>query len=99
MAGRVPVFLIVICRLGRGKKGLLEDARVPRLIERSDPELLIGVLLDDANCILVRVKRSHQNERDIDAMRRVEMFNLAHGKVEEGHIVLDLKRRLGPGHT
>jgi hypothetical protein len=27
------------------------------------------------------------------------VLNLAHGKVEEGHVVLDLKRRLGPGHT
>src|SRR6266852_1576061 len=99
MTGRIPVLLIVVCRLRRGKKRLFEDTRVSRLIERGDPELLICVLLDDAKCVLMRVKRGHQNERDIDPMRRVEMLNLAHGKVEEGHVVLDLERRLCPGHT
>ena|SRR6267154_6908801 len=99
MTGRIPVLLIVICRLRRGKKRLLEDTRVPRLIERGDPELLICILLNDAECVFMRVKRGHQNERDIDTMRRVEMLNLAHGKVEKGHVVLDLKRRLRPGHT
>lgn len=32
-------------------------------------------------------------------MRRVEVLNLAHGEVEERHIVLDLERRLGASHA
>jgi hypothetical protein len=99
MTGKIPVLLIVICRLRRRKKRLLEDTLVPRLIERSDPELLICILLNDAKRVFMHVKRGHQNERDIDTTRRIEMLNLVHGKVEEGHVVLDLKRRLCPGHT
>jgi hypothetical protein len=27
------------------------------------------------------------------------MLDLTHGKIEEGHVILDLERRLGPSHT
>ena len=99
MSGRVPVLLVIVCGLRCRQERLLEDTRVPRLIERGDPELLVGILLDDAKRVLVSVKRGHQNEGDVDAVRRVQMLDLTHGKIEEGHVVLDLERRLGPSHT
>ena len=71
MTGRVPVLFVIICRLRRWEKRLLVDTWVPRLVECSDSELLICVLLDDAKCVLVCVERSHQNERDIDTVRSV----------------------------
>ena len=99
MTGRVPVLLVIVCGFRRRQERLLEDTWVPRLIERGDSELLVGILLDDAKCVLVSVERGHQNEWDIDAVRRVQMLDLTHGKIEEGHVILDLERRLGPSHT
>jgi len=96
---RVPVLLVIVSGLWTGEQGLLEDARITRLIEGSDSELLIGVFLDDAKRVLMRIERGHEDERDVDSLSGVEVLDLAHGKVEEGHVVFDLERTLRTGHT
>ena len=96
---RVPVLLVIFSVLWTGEQGLLEDARITRLIEGSDSELLIGVFLDDAKRVLMRIERGHKDERDIDTLGGVEMLDLAHGKIEESHVVFDLKRALRTSHT
>ena len=47
----------------------------------------------------MRVERGHQNEWDINTLSGVEVLDLAHGEVEESHIVFDLKRTLRASHT
>ena len=69
------------------------------MIEGGDSDLLVGVLLDDAKSVFMRIKRSHQNKRDIGALGCVEVLNLAHSKIEEGHIIFNLERALRAGHT
>ena len=96
---RVPVLLVVVCTLGAGQEGLLEDARVPRLVECRDADLLVGILFDDAECVLVCIERGHEDERDIDLVGGVEVFNLSDGQIEEGHVILDLEGALCTGHT
>ena len=56
VTGRVPMLLVLICTLGTGQEGLLEDAGVPRLVECRDANLLVGILLDDAQRVLVCVE-------------------------------------------
>ena len=96
---RIPILLVIIGGLWTGEQGLLEDARVPRLIEGGDAKLLVGVLLDDAKRVLVCVERRHQNERDVNTLGGVEVLDLADSKIEESHIVFDLKCALRTGHT
>ena len=59
VTGRVPVLLVVIGALGAGEQALLVEARVARLIEGGDSDLLIGVLLDDTKSVLMCVERGH----------------------------------------
>ena len=99
VTGRVPILLVVFGALGAWEQALLVEARVARLIEGGDPDLLIGVLLYDAKSVLMRVERSHQDKRDIGALSCVEVFNLAHSKIEEGHIIFNLERALRTSHT
>ena len=99
VTGRVPVLLVVIGALGAGEQALLVEARVARLIEGGDSDLLIGVLLDDTKSVLMCVERGHQNKRDISALSCVEVFNLAHSKIEEGHVIFNLERALRTSHT
>ena len=47
----------------------------------------------------MRVERGHKDEWDIDTLSSVEVLDLAHGEVEESHVVLDLKRALRTSHT
>jgi hypothetical protein len=99
VARRVPALLVIVGFLRTGEQGLLKKARVPRLIEGRDSEVLIGVLLDDAKRIVVRIERGHEDERDIDALSGVEVLDLAHSKIEECHVIFDLERALGTGHA
>jgi hypothetical protein len=99
VTGRVPVLLVVIRGTRARQERLLEDTRVPALVERGDAQLLVRVLLDDPERVVVGVERGHEHERDVDLARGVQVLNLAHGQVEEGHVVLDLKGRLCAGHA
>jgi hypothetical protein len=99
VTGRIPVFLVVIGTVGAREQSLLEDARVTRLIEGGDSELLVGVLLDDAERVLVCVKGCHEDEWDINALGGVKVLDLAHSEIEKSHVVFDFKRALGAGHA
>ncbi|SRR5258707_4716378 len=99
MTRRIPVFLVIVSVVWTGEQGLLEDARIPRLIEGGDSKLLICVLLDNPKCILMRIERGHENERDVDALGSVKVLDLADSKIEECHVVFDLKCTFRTGHT
>lgn len=93
------MLLVVVRTLGTGQEGLLEDARVPRLVECRNADLLVCILFDDAESVLVCVERGHKDERDIDAAAGVEVLDLSDGQVEECHVILDLEGTLCTGHT
>ncbi len=95
----VPVLLVIICGLGAWEEGLLIDTGVSRLVESGDTELLVSVLLDDTEGVLVGIEGRHQDKRDVNTAGSVEMFDLAHSEVEEGHVIFDFKRTLGTSHT
>jgi len=95
----VPVLLVVIGLLWAGEEGLLVDPGIPRLVESRDAELLVGILLDNAESIFVGVERGHKNQRHIDAASGVEVLDLADSEIQEGHVILDLERALCAGHT
>jgi hypothetical protein len=99
VTGRVPVLLVIVCALRAGKKSLLVDSRVTRLIEGGDAQLLIGILLDDPEGIFVSIEGCHQDKRDIDVVGGIEMFDLTNSQVEEGHVVLDFEGTLRPCHS
>lgn len=65
----------VLERRARGREErLLVDARVARLVERDELDVVVRVLLDDASSVLIRVERVHEDERDVHLVRRVEML-------------------------
>ena len=99
VTGRVPLVLIVRGRRGCGKKSFLQDTRVTRLIEGGDAELLICILLDDAQGVIVCVERGHEDERNVDMVGGVEVLNLAHGQIQERHVVLHFEGGFGSGHA
>ena len=70
----VPVLLVVIHGARTGKEGLLVDTGVARLVEGDDAELLVCVLLDDAESIVVGVEGGHEDEGNVDAVLGIEML-------------------------
>ena len=99
MARRIPVLLVVVGTLGTWEKGLLEDSWVSGLVEGCDAKLLVRILLDDSESILVGVERSHEDEGDVHLVGGVQMLDLTHGQVEEGHVVLYFQSALSTSHT
>ena len=53
------------------------------------------VLLDNGSSVIISVEGVHENERDVDIVGAVEVFDLSDGKIEEGHAVSDLNDGLG----
>lgn len=96
---RVPVLLVIVGTMGAREECLLEDSRVPRLVEGGDAKLLVGILLDDSERILVGVERSHENEGNIDLVGGVQMLDLTDSQVEKRHVIFDLQSALGASHT
>ena len=99
MARGVPLGLVVRRGARKREESLLVDTGVARLVEGGNAELLVSVLLDDAKGVVMGVEGGHKDEGNIDAVSRVQVLDLAHGEVEEGHVVLDLERALCTGHT
>jgi len=99
VARRIPVFLVIVSYLWTREQCLLEDARIPGLLEGGDSKLLICVFLYDSKRVLMRIERCHEDERDIDTLASVEVFDLADGKIKECHIVFDLECTLRTSHT
>ena len=69
------------------------------MVEGGDAKLLVRVLLDDAKGVIMCVEGGHEDERDVDPVGSVQVLDLPHGKVEEGHVVLNFKSGLGTSHT
>lgn len=99
VTGRVPVLLVIVGALRAREESLLEDTGVSGLVEGGNAELLVRVFLDDPESVFVGVERRHQDEGDIDAVGGVEVLDLSHSQVEEGHVVLDFECTLRSGHT
>jgi hypothetical protein len=47
----------------------------------------------------VCVERRHKDQRNVDFMGGIEVLNLAHGQVQESHVILDLESGFSSGHT
>lgn len=99
MTGRIPFILIIAGCRGGGEKSLLQDTRVTRLVEGGNTELLVRILLDDPQGIFVCVERRHKDQRNVDFVGGVEVLNLAHSQIQEGHVILDFESGFGSGHT
>ena len=99
MTGRVPFVLIIACCPGGGEKSLLQDTWVTRLVEGGDAELLVRILLDNAQGIFVGVERRHKNQRYVDFMGSIEVLNLAHSQIQECHVILDFESGFGSSHA
>ena len=69
------------------------------MIEGGDTKLLVRILLDDPQGIFVCVERCHKDQRNVDFMGSVEVFNLAHSQIQEGHVILDFESGFSSGHA
>jgi len=49
--------------------------------------------------VLVGVEGVHEDERHVDVEATVQVLDLAHGEIEEGHALTDLNDRLGTNAT
>ena len=93
------MLLIIISPLRARQQSFLQDTWVSRLVEGRDSDLLVGVFLDNTQGIFMSVERGHEDERYIDFVGRVEVFDLTHSEIEESHVVFDLQGTFGAGHT
>ena len=99
VAGGVPVLLVIVSATGAWEECFLENSWISRLVEGGDAKLLIGILLDDSECVLVGVERSHEDEGNIDLVSGVQMFDLTDSQVEECHVIFNLQSALGASHA
>jgi hypothetical protein len=53
------------------------DVIVKYLVESGDFDILIGIFLDDAKSILVRVEGGHKNKRNADIRFRIQVLRRA----------------------
>lgn len=99
VTGGVPLIDGRVVVLGDGKERVLVDSGVSRLVEGKDIDVVALVLLDDGSGVVVCVERVHENEGDVDIVCAVEILDLSHGKVEEGHAITDFDDGLGTDAT
>jgi hypothetical protein len=92
---RVPVGLVTRRVRGAREEALLVDTGVSRLVEGQNGNVVVLVFLNNAGSVVVRVERVHEDEGHVDPVLRVEVLDLAHRQVEEGHVVADFNDRLG----
>ena len=59
--------------------------------------LKVGVFLDNTQGIFMSI--DHEDERYINLVGRVEVFDLTHSEIEESYVVFDLQGTFGAGHT
>lgn len=99
VARRVPVLQGSVEALGSGQERVLDDPGVARLVEGDDVDVVTLVLLDDGLGVLVGVEGVHEDEGNIDIIGAVQVLDLTHGQVEEGHALTNLNDRLGANAT
>lgn len=99
VAGRVPFVDWRVKGLGDGEERVLVDSGVSGLVEGEDVDVVALVLLDDGRGIVVGVERVHQDERHVRVISAVQVLDLSHGKVQEGHAITDLNDGLGANAT
>lgn len=99
VSGRVPILEGRVEALGGGEERVLDDAGVARLVESDDVDVVALVLLDNGLGVLIGVEGVHEDERHVDVEATVEVLNLAHGEIEEGHALTDLNDGLGTNTT
>ncbi|KAI6770229.1 hypothetical protein HG530_004858 [Fusarium avenaceum] len=95
----VPLVDGGIIILGDGQERVLVDSGVSGLVEGKDVDVVALVLLDDGSSVVICVERVHKDEGNVNVVCAVEVFNLSHGKVEEGHAITDLNDGLGTNTT
>jgi hypothetical protein len=65
------------------------------LVEGQNIDVVALVLLDDILGVVVGVEGVHQNKRNIDIIRAVEVLDLPDREIEEGHAVTDFDDGFG----
>jgi len=99
VSGRIPVVDRRVKVSGHGKKGVLVNSWVARLVEREDVNVVTFVLLDDGSSVIVGIERVHQDEGHVRVVCPVEVLDLADRHVKEGHAIADFDDRLGADAT
>ena len=99
VTGRVPVLQGSVEALGGGQQRVLDDTGVTGLVEGDDVDVVALVLLDDGLGVLVGVERVHEDKGNVDIVGAVQVLDLAHRQVEEGHALTDLDDGLGAHAT
>lgn len=99
MAGRIPVGDLGVVGLGSWEQRILEDTRIAGLVEGENVDVVTLIFLDDSCSILIGVETVHQNEGHVDIVGSVEVFDLADGKIKEGHAVSNFDNGLGADTT
>lgn len=99
MARRIPFVFSIVCALRTRHEIILVYARVSRLVECYDAQLLVCVFLDDAYRVVMGVERGHEDERHVDLVLLIQELDLTDSEIEERHVVLDLQSALRASHT
>lgn len=88
------MFLIIPSMMRTRLQSVGENPRVSRLVEGRYFDRLVGVFLNDAQGILVRIKACHKDEGDVDTLCFVEVLDLLYDEVEKRQSVFDFKGAL-----
>lgn len=88
------MFLIITSMVWTRFQSVGKNPRVPRLVEGRYIDRLVGVLLDDAQGIIVGIKGRHEEKGDVDIVCFVEVFDLLRDDVEKRRSVLDFEGTL-----
>ena len=67
------------------------------LIEHFDIDLTVVVLAQNLLCVVLRVERVHEHERDVDFVRFVQVFDLLNGQIEKVKAGTNRNERFGSG--
>lgn len=74
VTGGIPLALVAGGRARNGQEAFAPNTGVARLVEGEDLDIVVGVFLDDALGIVVRVERIHKDKWNIDLILRIEML-------------------------
>jgi hypothetical protein len=99
VARGVPLVDGRVVVLRDGQERVLVDSGVSGLVEGKDVDVVALVLLDDGSSVVICVERVHKDEGNVNVVCAVEVLDLSHRKVEEGHAITDLNDGLGTNTT
>lgn len=85
---RVPLGLVRGGISGDGEERVFVDTWVSGLVKGEDLDIVVGVFLDDALGVLVRIERVHQNERNVDLVFLIEVLRIIQHRFNSGSTII-----------